>query len=73
MLALDPDFTFPAGGTITCGLRDWLPKRLRRHTWRDAGLDIRHCPDSGEFRPRRVKICIACGRDEDISASKVFP
>jgi hypothetical protein len=72
MVPLNPYFKFPAYGTISCGKRTDLVKKLRRHAWRDAGLDIRHDPDSGEMRPRRVKICIACGRDEDISASKEF-
>lgn len=61
---LDPHFRFPPAGVITCGLRTWLPKRLRRHDWRDAGQDIRHQFD-GTFALATVKICIACGKDED--------
>jgi hypothetical protein len=62
--ALDPDFTFPSSEAITCGLRAYLPKRLRRHDYRDAGTDIRHQFD-GTFVLARVAICIACGKDID--------
>jgi len=65
MEPLDPNFKFPAGGTVKCGLRTWLPKRERRHEWRDAGLDWRYNITTGAIRLCKVKICIECGKDED--------
>lgn len=65
MEPLDPDFTFPAGGTVKCGLRTWLPKKERRHEWRDAGEDMRYNITTGAIRLCKVKICIECGKDED--------
>ena len=61
---LDPEFTFPAAGTVTCGLRTDLPRKQRRHDYRDAGPDIRHQFD-GTFVLAQVAICITCGKDID--------
>lgn len=64
MEALNPDFTFPSGDTVSCGNRADAPKAQRKHEWRDAGTDIRHRFD-GRFTLCAVKICIRCGRDDD--------
>lgn len=66
MQPLDPDFTFPHD-PIKCGLRMDLPKKQRRHDWRDAGQDIRH-QFSGFLTLADVKICVRCGADQDKEA-----
>jgi hypothetical protein len=63
-------FTPPTGDPVRCGLRKDLPKRLRRHTYFEAGLDVRHDPESGDYRDRRVFICVTCGADVDESVNK---
>lgn len=50
---------------VSCGNRLELPKKQRRHAWQDHGLDVRHEPDSGAYRLRRVFVCDTCGRDKD--------
>jgi hypothetical protein len=56
---------------ISCGNRKDLPKKQRRHDYEDRGIDLRHDPDKGDYRPRWVRVCLVCGRDNDISLSKV--
>ena len=55
---------------VSCGNRVDLPKRQRRHVWEDRGLDVRHDPDSGVYRLRRVFACDICGRDKDENPSR---
>jgi hypothetical protein len=64
MEPLDPNFTFPKGGTVKCGLRVDLPKSQRRHDYRDAGEDMRYQISSGYLRLCAVRICITCGHDD---------
>ena len=67
---LDPEFEFPPHGTVKCGLRKDLPKKQRRHNWHDAGLDMRHDPQEGDMRDRRVRICTTCGADTDTDPNR---
>lgn len=68
---LDPEaFEPPPGNPVRCGLRKDLPKAQRRHAWFEAGEDMRHDPQNGDYRIRRVFICVTCGADEDESVNR---
>lgn len=62
-------FKLAPGDAVSCGNRKDLVKAQRRHDWRELGIDDRHDPESGDFRPRRAFMCIRCGRDEDESVN----
>jgi hypothetical protein len=62
---LDPEWIFPSSEAITCGLRTYLPRRLRRHDYRYAGTDVRHQFRDGAYADCHVAICIACGHDTE--------
>lgn len=64
MTALDPTTWAPPVSAVSCGNRKDVPRAQRRHTWLDAGLDMRH-QFSGYFEVRQVSICAVCGRDKD--------
>lgn len=60
---LDPEWVFPAGDRVKCGNRTDLFRKQRVHTYRDAGLDVRHQFKTGAYVDCRVAICIVCGHD----------
>lgn len=62
---LDPEWVFPAGDRVKCGNRTDLPRKQRRHNYRDAGLDVRHQFRDGAYVLCQVAICIVCGQDTE--------
>lgn len=62
---LDPEWVFPPGDVVSCGNRTDLFRKQRRHTYRDAGLDIRHQFKLGDYVLCQVAICIVCGHDTE--------
>jgi hypothetical protein len=62
---LDPEWVFPAGDRVKCGNRLDLPRKQRRHDYRDAGIDVRHQFSDGAYVECRVAICVRCGQDTE--------
>lgn len=48
---------------VTCGMRDDLPRKQRRHSWASLGKDVRNAGSAG-FKEFLIGACIICGRDQ---------
>ncbi len=54
---------FPVpGDTVSCGLRQDLPKSLRRHEWMSLGPDWKNKGEQGLVQAD-VRACLLCGKD----------
>lgn len=51
------------GGTVKCGNRLDLPKRQRRHTYVELGVDTRNSGPLG-YVDGLVFACVVCGADK---------